>query len=100
MMIATVAYSQDIQGRLQIRWPQAQVSPKFSAFQKLVICAKNFEHWPRTEACVNAPNNELKIEPEIGMLAKGVISTSKAGSRQVDFPFSFKWPVRIYIIIP
>lgn len=80
----------DIQGRLQIRWPKNRFSDRF---QKLTVCAKNFEHYPRSEPCDNAPNYELKIEPEIGMLAKGVISTSYTGSRQVDFPFRFKWPV-------
>ena len=84
------AVEPDVQGRLQIRWPQNRFSQKFG---KLTICAKNFEHYPRSEPCDNAPNYELEIEPEIGMVAKGVISTSVAGSRQVDFPFRFKWPV-------
>ena len=82
----------DVQGRLEIRWP-ARSGQNRGFGKAMYVCAKNFEHAPRSEPCHTAPNDELRIEPEVGMIAKGAISTTGHGSRQVDFPFRFTWPV-------
>ena len=83
-----LSHASEVQGYLQIRISESSKMDRFT------VCAKNFEHYPRPELCESAPNMELSLIEEKGMLAQGQIS--KKLNRQVDFPFRFKWPVSFF----
>ena len=85
-----LSHASEVQGYLQIRISES------SKLDRFTVCAKNFEHYPRPEMCESAPNMELSLIEEKGMLAQGQIS--KKLNRQVDFPFRFKWPVSFWSI--
>lgn len=86
----TLAHASEVQGYLQIRISES------SKLDRITVCAKNFEHYPRPEMCESAPNMELSLIEEKGMLAQGQIS--KLFNRQLDFPFRFKWPGDLSLI--